>query len=411
MTAQASAIGETTAASAASIRGRWAVTAIFFLNGLTLSTYLVRLPSIKAEHHLSDGQLGLVGTVFGAAALVTMQFVGASVARFGSARIIRFALLLLPIALIGVGFSHGLIAFAVAVMLLGAIHGTVDVAMNAHAVAVERLRERPIMNGCHAAWSVSAVVASLLGAALTRAGITPAAHFVWIGVLVIAGALAVGPFLMAASVDQTPTARIEPHVDGPQRSRAPSGWRTGWTRSVLMIGATGTALMVCDGAALGWAGIFLHDSRGATLAVAALAVTAYTACQTVGRLAGDRLKMRYGAAALFRTGALIGTAGFALAVVSDRPWIVIVGFAIFGLGASVLIPLTFSAVGHAGGSGAGAATMLSRFTTFTYSGILLGPALIGWVADGVGLTWTLAALVPVLAGVAWIRLPAPTTET
>jgi MFS family permease len=95
-------------------------------------------------------------------------------------------------------------------------------------------------------------------------------------------------------------------------------------------------------------------------------------------------------------------------VLSPRPGAAIVGFAVLGVGASVLLPLTFSAVGHAGGSGPGAATFVSRFTTFTYAGILLGPALIGWIAQVVGLTLTLAALIPMLATVALLsRLPEP----
>jgi sugar phosphate permease len=131
---------------ATAVRGRWAVTAVFFLNGLLLSTYIVRLPSLKADHHLSNGQLGALGTLFGAAALIAMQFVGGFTARVGSAHVIRLALLALPLAVIAIGESRGTFAFAMAVTLTGAVHGTLDVAMNAHAVAVERIRQRPIMS-------------------------------------------------------------------------------------------------------------------------------------------------------------------------------------------------------------------------------------------------------------------------
>jgi MFS family permease len=139
-------------------------------------------------------------------------------------------------------------------------------------------------------------------------------------------------------------------------------------------------------------------------------VTAYMAGQTTGRLVGDRLTLRYGARRVFRTGGLIGVVGLAVAVLSPPPGIAITGFAVLGVGASVLLPLTFSAVGHAGGSGPGAAVFVSRFTTFTYAGILVGPALIGWIAQIVGLTWTMAALIPILAAVAVLsRLPEPLT--
>jgi MFS family permease len=390
------ALPSTSAESTApAIRGRWAVTAVFFLNGLLLSSYIVRLPSLKADHHLSNGQLGALGTLFGAAALIAMQFVGRLTARVGSAPVIRIALLAMPLAVVAIGASHGTVAFALAVTVTGAVHGTLDVAMNAHAVAVERVRQRPIMSGCHAAWSVSAVLASVLGALLIHAGISPAAHFVVIGVIVFAVGVAVGPFLLSPAVDRRLPLTA---VDAPR-----TNWRSGWTRAIVVLGGIGLVLMICDGAALTWSGIFLHDSRGASLTVASTAVTAYTASQTAGRLAGDWLKQRCGGSALFRAGGLLAIAGLAVAVFS--PWLAlaIAGFAVFGLGASNLIPLTFSAAGRAGGDGPAAATALARFTTFTYAGILFGPAVIGWVAQGIGLMWTLSVLIPILGAVAISR--------
>jgi predicted MFS family arabinose efflux permease len=127
---------------------------------------------------------------------------------------------------------------------------------------------------------------------------------------------------------------------------------------------------------------------------------------------GDRLTVRFGANSLFRACGLVGVVGLTVAVLSPRPAIAIAGFAILGLGSSVLIPLTYSAVGHAGGAGPGAAAFVSRFTTFTYAGILIGPAVIGGVSQLVGLTSTLAALIPMLAFVALAsRLPATPGQT
>jgi hypothetical protein len=349
-----------------------------------------------------------VSTLFGAAALVTMQFVGALVARYGSGRLIRLTLPAMPLILVGIGLSRGFGGLGVAAVVLGAVHGTLDVSMNAHAVAVERRLGRPIMSGCHAAWSVSAVVASLTGAALIAAKVPSVVHFLGIGAIVLVAGLAVGPVLLPSSADRGWA--DHPAVAGAE-GRARVGWRSGWSRAVIALGLTGTVLMVCEGAALTWSGVFLHDSRGASLTLASAAVTAFTASQTAGRLVGDRLTLRYGAANLFRVGGLVATAGLALAVLAPHPVGAVAGFAIVGLGGSSLMPLTFSAAGHAGGTGPGAATFLARFTTFTYAGILLGPALIGWIAQAIGLQWTLGLLVPMLGAVALrSRLPEWTPE-
>ena len=372
-------------------RARAAVTAVFFLNGLTLSTYIVRVPTMKAAFHLTDGQLGVLGVLFAVAALAAMQAVGALIARVGSRRVLRVSLGVMPVLLALIGWVHGFAALATVLTVLGAVHGTTDAAMNAHAVAAERRAGRPILNGCHGAWSVSAVLAALVTAGLAHLDVSLTVHLTGAALVLLAGGLALGPALLS-----------EPVAPRAQRDRV--HWRTGWSRTIVALGLTGTALMVCEGAALGWGSVFLHDIRGASLSLAAGAVIAYTGGQTAGRLVGDRLTSRYGRQPVFRAGGLVATAGLAIAVAAPSPTTAVAGFLVAGLGNSVLIPLTFSAVGQV--SGQETAAVVARFTTFTYAGILFGPALISAAAEVVGLMWTLAALVPLLGLVATLtRLP------
>jgi len=369
-------------------RARWAVTAVFFVNGSLVSSYLARIPSLKVEHHLSESQLGVILTLFGAAALVSMQFVGGLVARSGSRPLIRVGLAALPVLLIGVGQARDVGQLGIAVLLMGFVHGAVDVAMNAHAVAVERLRGMPILNGCHAAWSVSAVLVSLVSAAVIRAGVGIGTQFLVAGVvLLVAGQLATRG-LLASDADRSGT------TTGERRT----GWKAGWTRPVLVFGAMGFVVMIGEAAVISWSGVLLHEARGADLATAGLAFTAFTACQTAGRLVGDRLTDRYGADVVFRSAASVAVIGLAV-VVAVPLWLVsIAGFGLVGLGGSVLLPLIFSAIGRQGGDAA--ATAVSRLTTFTYAGVLIGPAVVGWFAAGVGLIWTFTGLLPLVAGVA-----------
>ncbi|AVT37195.1 MFS transporter [Plantactinospora sp. BB1] len=377
--------------AAVAARARWAVTAVFFVNGLLMTSYIARLPGLKTEHRLSDGELGLVLTVYGVAAVLTMQLVGVFVARFGSVRVIRLTLVGLPVALVGVGLAGGAVQLGLAVLVLGTVIGVLDVSMNAHAVAVERVRGRPIMNGCHAAWSLSAATGSLVAAGFTRAGVSPTGHFLAVGAVCLVAGLLITAWLLPPSADHVPRS--------PDRKRVRPGWRAGWTRTLLLFGAMGFVTMVAEATVISWSGVFLHDYHDATLALAPLGLTAFTACQTAGRLVGDRLHVRYGAPALFRAGGVLAVCGLAVVLLVPSPTAAIAGFGLLGLGGSVLLPLVFSAVGHAGGDGPGAATFLSRFSTFTYAGILIGPALVGWSAELVGLGWTLAGLVPLLVGV------------
>ncbi len=167
----------------------------------------------------------------------------------------------------------------------------------------------------------------------------------------------------------------------------------------MLLGALGAAVLTCEAAVAGWSGVLLHEHLGAGLGVASLGYTAFLACETGGRLVGDGIHRRYPAARLIRVGTLVGAAGLAMVVASRWPAGAVVGFAVLGVGLATPLPVLYGVVGRLG-TRDGAAGAVARFTTMTYSGILVAPAVIGWFAQLAGLTWTLAALVPLLCAVA-----------
>jgi MFS family permease len=377
---------------------RWAITAVFGGNGLVIASLAVRTPSLKLDLGLSPGQLGLTAAVFGVSAVLAMQYTGALAARIGSGWVVRMATLLLPAGLVGVGLAPGFLPLALVLLGFGAVHGTLDVAMNAHAVAVERALGRHLMNGCHAAWSIGAVVGSLLGSGAAHMGMTRSLHYAILASLLVPAALVCGRALLPARVDRSAvTARRQP-------SRP--GWRAGWTRRVLLLGAMGASVLTVEAAIVNWSGVFLHEYLGASLGVAALGYVAFSGCQTAGRLVGDRLQARGSATRLVRIGTVIAAGGLAVVVLSPWASLGIVGFAVMGIGLATPLPVLFGVVGHLGADrgdvpGAGAAATVARFSTMTYAGILLAPPIIGWVTELVGLTVTLATLIPLLVAVAY----------
>jgi MFS family permease len=398
----------TQATEQAASRARWAITVVFAANGLLISSMAVRNPSLKLDLGLADSELGLSSAIFAIAAVVAMQTTGRLAARVGSAVIVRVAAPASTIALVVSAFAPDLATLALAFVLFGAVYGMLDVAMNAHAVAVETTLGRYIMNGCHAAWSIGAVGGSALGAGAAGLGLTRWQHYGILGIVLVATLLVTGRALLPAAVDR-----------GARRPGA--SWRTGWTWRIVAIGLVGAIVLTCEGAVISWSGVFLHDERSASLGVAGLGFVAFTACQTAGRLIGDRVQARVSIGTLMRFGILLGAGGLLLAVVSPHPVPAIAGFGILGLGLSTTLPMLFGVVGRLGtqgsGDAAGAATGVARFATMTYAGVLLAPPAIGAIADQVGLGATLLGLVPLLVGVALAatavtresRRPAPTT--
>lgn len=379
-------------------RARWAVTVVFGINGMLIASLAVRTPSLRLDLGLTAGQLGLGSAVFGVFAVAAMQAAGGLAARFGSAPIVRLTVLLGPLGLLGVGIAGDFFQLALALLVLGTIHGTLDVAMNAHAVAVERTLRRHVMNGCHGAWSIGAVAGSLLGSGAAHLDVSRAFHYLLFAALAVPLAAVAGTALLPAETDRA-TFKQDVRLGGRL------GWRAGWTRRVLLFGAMGATVLTCEAAVANWSGVYLHEHLGASLGLAGLGYVAFTGCQTLGRLVGDRLQALTSTVRLVRLGTLTAAGGLAIALLSPAPVLGVIGFAVMGLGLATPLPVLFGVVGHLGaggadGPGSGAALALARFTTMTYAGILLVPAVIGGVADLVGLTWTLAGLIPLLAAVA-----------
>src|SRR5437762_2807606 len=145
---------------ATAARARWAITGVFGGNGLLIASLAVRTPSLELDLGLTTGQLGLLSALFGISAVIAMQSSGRLAARFGSAGLVKITAIVLPLVLVAIGVAPGIVPLAIAQLIFGAFHGTLDVGMNSHAVAVEKTLRRPILNGCHAAWSIGAVVGS-----------------------------------------------------------------------------------------------------------------------------------------------------------------------------------------------------------------------------------------------------------
>jgi fucose permease len=373
-------------------RARWAITAVFAVNGLLIATLAARTPSLKDDLGLSPGQLGLVTAAFGIAAVIAMQGAGALAARFGSRWVVRAAVTTLPVALLGTALARDLLTLAAVHLLFGAVHGLLDVTMNAHAVAVERALGRSILNGCHAAWSIGAVGGSLV--AVGAAQLSRTAHYgILAAVLVPVGAVWTARLLPAAT-DRGPVVRAA---------------RAGWSRPLVVLGAMGATVLTVEAAVANWSGVFLHERLAAPLSLATVGYVAFTACQTAGRLVGDRLLARRAPHELLRVGTLTAAGGLVVVVASPWPALAIAGFAVVGIGLATPLPVLFGAAGHLGAATTGAAGTVARFGTMTYAGILLAPPVIGAVAGLVGLAWTLAALAPLLVTVAAVNLRGLTT--
>lgn len=360
----------------------WSTRAAFFASGLSSAAWAPLVPLVKTKLELSDAHLGFLLLSPGVGLLATMPFAGALTQRFGCRRVIvvsgAIAACTLP-ALVSAGQPWIL---GVLLGLFGATAGLMDVAMNVHAVLVERRTGRTMMSGFHGLWSVGGVS----GAGLVTA-------FLIFG---FSGAVAAGVATLATLLLLFFT---RPHLlTSGGTSKGPSfAFPHG---IVLLLGICCFILFLAEGSVTDWAGVFLTTERGLSAAYAGLGYVAFAFAMTACRLAGDPIVRAIGPVRIVRYGTLCAAAGFLIASLVPNAIVGILGYALVGIGASNVVPVMFSAAGRQKTMPTHLA--IPTMTTIGYTGHLAGPALIGFLASAVGLGWGLAAVAGLLVFVALI---------
>ncbi|MFF5114369.1 MFS transporter [Streptosporangium sp. NPDC000509] len=366
----------TTFDRAALLRGRVAVYLLFLLSGMSIGTWTARIPSIKQGLGLSEGELSLGLLGIAAGAIAGMQVVGRLVDRYGSVKVMLPMAFAQALVLILPAFMPNLVGLALALFAFGAVHGTLDVAMNANAVEVEQATGRPIMSSFHAVFSIGGFLGAAAGGLLAQAAFSPGQTFTAAAVVIVA--LALWATRWALSL----TAHTAPAGTGPAAAGGNGGG------GVLLLGVLAFCCMIGEGAAADWSSVYLRESLNSSDGFAAVAYAAFSIMMTAGRLAGDRLAALLGPVNLVRACGALAASGLGFGLLAGNQIAAVIGFGCFGAGLSCIVPQVFSAAGRRDPARAGKA--LARVASLGYVGFLSGPVLIGGAAELVGLPRALA---------------------
>jgi predicted MFS family arabinose efflux permease len=367
-----------------SLRAARVATFVYFvLDGTLIGMWLVQIPVVEKRVGISNATLGSLLVLLGVGAFIGMQVAGRLADRVGTRVVVPAAGVLCGAALVLPGLARAPWALAGALLVFGFGNGCLDVSMNAHAVHVEKAYNRPVMSAFHATFSVGGVIAALVGARATSAGISPATTLGVAGAAGIVIALVPARSLLATT-PTSPITAVSPTtgqrlVDQGAKPRTPPA-------RIWILAALALMCMLCEGVANDWSTLDLKTILGAPAGTAAFAYGTFAATMTTGRLLADRVSRRFGSAAVLRYGAATGAVGVTIVALSPRIWMALAGWALFGLGLSGCVPQLFSAAGHADPAAAG--TNVSRVAGLGYLGMLTGPAAIGWMTRLVALNYT-----------------------
>jgi MFS family permease len=361
-------------------RARASVVGAFALHAAVAGTLGPRLPAVKEQAGITDGELGVALAVFAVGLFVGTRVVSTLLDRLGTRGVLRGGMPLLGVSLLGPAFAESLPSLAASLFVVGALSGVLDVAMNANAVFVERSYGRPIMSSIHGTWSAGMLVASGGAAAAAALDVSVRLHF---GLAAPAIALLSAPALghLAAAAD-VPQERV--------RGARTRGYLP--ARPVLLLGIIGFCSFLGEGAAIDWSAVYVDERLDASRGAAALAFVAFSVGITASRFLVDRIATRLGPVAVVRWGATLAATGLALGLAVPETAAAITGFALLGAGLAPVVPTVFSAAGNM--RARSGRTALAVVVTISYLGSILGPALIGLVTSQVGLRAALG--IPVL---------------
>lgn len=366
---------------------RIAVTIVFFLVGFVSGTWAARIPAIKAHLHLSAGILGLdlLGPAMGA--VVAMTIVPSVLAKVKPGRIVGVMFIPYGTLLCVLSFVGSPWQLFATLLGFGAAVGTIDVAMNVEGAALQDHVGRRIMSSFHAAYSLGGLFGAGAGALAAATGTSVVVNFSIVGFAV----LVTGVVASSAFSREPSRPRVGSASSDPKPVRSPRRPKFSW--SLVGLCAIALGCFLADGAVNSWSAIYLHSSLKAGVGLAAVAYTAFSSAMALGRLVGDRMADRVGPVRLVRFSAGIATVGFAAALIVGQVAVAMVGFVLLGLGMSFVVPIVFTASSQLERSGPSLATVNS----FGYLGVLIGPPLIGGIADAVGLPAALGVIVAVSA--------------
>lgn len=379
-------------------RARVSTSLLFLLFGTALGAWTARIPTIKQDLSLSDGQLSIGLLVFAAGAITGMQAMGRVVDRWGSRRVTVPVAFAEGAALVLPALAGDLALLAAALFLFGTIHGGLNIAMNASAVEVERAWGSPIMSSFHAVYSVGGFLGAAIGGLFAYGDVAPDVTFLAVGAL-------------AAALAAWSVAWRAPRLGGPVAATPAAGAGAGPMSGVLFLGVLAYCCLVGEGAAADWSTVYLRESLGSSPGFAAAAYAAFSIGMTGGRLVGDRLATALGPVRLVRGCGLLAATGLGVALLIGHPVAGVVGFGCLGAGLSCIAPQVFSAAGNRNPARAGRA--LARVASMGYAGFLTGPVLIGGAAEVTSLPVALSipvVLALFVAGTASaLRPPTPRT--
>jgi MFS family permease len=353
---------------------RIAVSVFFFIAGLTFWTWASRIPDIKDKFHLSEAGLGSVLFSLPVGLMASLLLTGWLISRYGSRRVVIAGAIIYPAILVFLALASSIFQLVVGLFFFGLFANFVNIAMNTQAVGVEGLYGRSIMASFHGLWSIAGFAGAAFGQFFVSQGISPFLHFVLIGI-------ACGILVLISYRSTLPA-----HTDAQNKQPVfvlPD-------KEILVLGLIAFCCMMCEGAMADWIGVYFKKVVETPATYTTIGYVAFTGTMATGRFIGDWLVTKFGVKKILQLSGIVIAAGLLLAVLFPNLVTATAGFLFVGFGVSSVVPIAYGLAGKSNTMSPGMA--LSAVSTIGFLGFLVGPPLIGFIAEASSLRFSFALI-------------------
>lgn len=355
---------------------RLALGSLFFLAGLCFASWASRIPDIQMKFSLSEAQLGtlLLGLPIGS--LTALPLAGWAVHKFGSRKVIILGGLGYMIFLPLIGFSNSLWMLIPVIVTYGMIGNLMNISLNTQALALEDSYGRSILASFHGLWSLAGFTGAGIGAAMIYLDILPKFHYLFIAIIVLMVILLSQRFLVNEERTEGGNGLVLRKPDD----------------LLLRIGLIAFLGMLCEGCMFDWSGVYFKKVVEISPELVALGYVTFMGAMASARFISDRLNNRFGRIVILRISGILIFLGLILAVSFPTPTSATFGFLLVGLGVASIIPISYSVAGRSKLYSPGVS--LAMVSTISFFGFLIGPPLIGYIAEILNLkvSFTLIAI-------------------
>ncbi|KVV13576.1 MFS transporter [Flavobacterium sp. TMP13] len=354
-------------------RIRWAISMFYFSKGLCFASWASRIPDIKSYLDLSEGQLGSILFAIPLGQLAIMPFSGKLVTKYGSHKVLLYSVLIYLICLVNIGLASSAFQLAAALFLFGVFANVSNIAVNTQGIYAEKLLKKNIMGVFHGTWSFAGFIGALIGLGIAVLQLNPFTHFALIAsfVLVLVG-FNYSYLIKAKDRKLTKKGKFFSKPDA----------------SLIWLGVIGFCSMASEGVMFDWSGVYFKEIVKAPDSLVILGYTSFMIMMAGGRFLGDKMTTRFGRKQVLQISGIMVSTGLLTAVIF--PYIIpcVLAFMLVGLGVSTIVPTLYSVAGKSPTVAPGDA--LTIVSSVSFLGFLMGPPVIGHIAEAFGLQFSFA---------------------